>query len=98
MAEASNLISQIAETTALMLRQTPTKLIDTQTKKFEPGKTIATHESFLRLGLTDCAILRMVENKVPVITTDLDLYLVASKKNYNVINFTYLRQERLLSI
>jgi len=96
--EASNLISQIAEPAASTLRNTLSELLSTQQEEFEPSSEITTHSFFLRLGLTDCAILRIVEKEVPVITTDLDLYLAAAKSNPNAINFTYLRQERLVGI
>lgn len=96
--EASNLLSQTSEPIASALRNTLSELLSTQREEFEPSAAVAEHGSFLRLGLTDSAILRLVEREVPVITTDLDLYLAACKTNPNAINFTYLRQERLLEI
>ncbi len=95
--EASNLISQTDEPTTSAVRATLLKLLESQKEEFEASVEIAKHNSFLRLGLTDCAILRLIKEDISLITSDLDLYLTAAKSNNNAINFNHLRQERLLT-
>jgi hypothetical protein len=90
--EASNLLSQVAE------RKTLATLLESQKEKFEASIDVVKHDSFLRLGITDCAILKLIANSIPLITTDLDLYLAAAKLNHNVINFNHLRQKRFIGI
>lgn len=77
------------------VRKTLAKLLESQKEEFEASADVAKHHAFLRLGLTDCAILKLIADKVPLMTTDLDLYLAAAKNNSNAINFNHLRQERL---
>jgi hypothetical protein len=93
--ETSNLIAQTAESVASSLRITLSELLKTQREEFEPSFDVIKHNSFLRLGLTDSAIMRLVEKNIPLITVDLDLYLAAEKHHPNVVNFTHLRQERM---
>ena len=93
--ETSNLLSQAPESTALSLRIMLSELLKTQKEEFESSSEVIKHDSFLRLGLTDSAIIRLVERGIPLITVDLDLYLSAVKHNPNVINFTHLQQARM---
>ncbi len=93
--ETSNLIAQTAESTASSLRSTLSELLKTQREEFEPGIEVIKHNSFLRLGLTDSAIMSLVEKNIPLTTVDLDLYFVAVKHHPNVVNFTHLRQARM---
>jgi len=96
--EASNLVSQIGEPAMSTLRKTLSALLETQKEEYEPSIEVSRHHTFLRLGLTDGAILSLIGNEIPLITTDLDLYLAAANSNHNAINFNYLRQNRLLGI
>ncbi len=96
--ETSNLVSQIGNPNLTAIRRTFSKLFSTQNERYEPSIEIGKHESFVRLGLTDCAILNLVKEKIPLITVDLDLYLSASNINHETLNFNHLRQSRLLNI
>lgn len=52
----------------------------------------ARNTAFLRLGLTDAALLEAVSEERPLITADLDLFLAASSKGRNAaLNFTHLQ-------
>lgn len=48
-------------------------------------------EAFLRLGLTDTAIVKISRSDVHVLTTDLDLYLAVLARGHPVTNFNHLR-------
>ena len=93
--ETCNLISQIGDPAKSLVRKTLASLLDTLKEEFQPSVEVAKHNSFLRLGLTDCAILDLIQKETPFVTADLGLYLAASKVNNNVVNFTHLREERL---
>lgn len=95
--ETSNLVSQTGEPAMSLLRKTLMCLLEDQKEEYQPSIDIGKHTSFLRLGLTDCAILKIIKDELPLITADLDLYLMAAKKNKNTVNFNHLRQTRLLS-
>jgi hypothetical protein len=92
--EVGNLISQSYERVAL--RTCLSKLLKIQKESYTPSSEVVDHNLYIRLGLTDCAILRLIEGGVDLITTDLDLYLEALKHNPNVINFSHIQQGRLL--
>ena len=53
----------------------------------------SSNSAFVRLGLTDAALLEIVTAGSPLVTVDLDLYLAALERNPDaVLNFTHLRQ------
>ena len=43
------------------------------------SKTASNNGQFIRLGLTDAALLEVVSKSTPLITVDLDLYLAATR-------------------
>lgn len=95
--ETCNLISQIGDPAKSLVREKLAFLLDTLKEEFQPSSEVAKHNSFLRLGLADCAILDLIKTETPFVTADLGLYLAASKVNHNAVNFTHLRSPRLLS-
>lgn len=95
--EVSNLISQVNEPALSKVRQTLANLLpDSVIEKFEFSIDIVKHRAFVRLGLTDCAILNVIREDIPLLTVDLDLYIEALRKNHNATNFNHLRQAWLL--
>ena len=52
----------------------------------------AGNRAFVRLGLTDAALLEVVTAERPLITVDAALYVEAMKKGINAaVNFMHLR-------
>ena len=50
------------------------------------------NSSFVRLGLTDAALLEVITAETPLVTVDLDLYLAAVESgDARALNFTHLR-------
>lgn len=94
--EVSNLLSQIREPACGQLRSKFAEIVVTFVESFEPSKDVVMHRAFLRLGLTDCALLNLVGESIPILTTDLDLYLAAIERKPNAVNFNHLRQNWLL--
>jgi hypothetical protein len=45
---------------------------------------------FPRLGLTDCAFLKLDPERYCVVTTDYDLYVALLKAGFEAINFAHL--------
>lgn len=93
--ETSNLISQIREPNRGEILKTLLGILPTHDERYEPSHVICQNNHFLRLGITDCAILNIMSKDVPLLTVDLDLYLSATEGT--AMNFNYLRQARLLS-
>lgn len=96
LAEASNLVSQIGEPALKAVRLTFSKLIQDQKEVYYSSRDSVEHPTFVRLGLTDASILQLAKSAIPLLTTDVGLYLEASKLNPSAINFNHLRQQRLL--
>ena len=76
--EASNLLGQHGEPERSLIFGTLRAFIDETEEVFVDSKTAAGNSKFIRLGLTDAALLEVVSRSNPLITTDLDLYLAAS--------------------
>lgn len=98
--ETSNLIAQIGEPACSAIRTTMAAVLQEDRFGFKEiyHSTIAIldHPLFLRLGLTDCSLLHAIGTNIPLLTTDLSLYLEAQKQNHQAINFTHIRQSWLL--
>ena len=58
------------------------------------SKRAVYNAQFNRLGLADAALLEAVSHRRRLITTDLNLYLAAQKRDHrSVINFTYIQKQ-----
>ena len=78
--EASNLLGLHGEPERSRFFEVLKALIE-EYEEIVVASEVASHNSkFTRLGLTDAALLELASNSTPVITTDLNLYLAASKR------------------
>ena len=96
LSEASNLLAQIGEPALSTLRTTFAALVEAQEEIYVAARDSVRQPAFLRLGLTDTAILELGKNELALLTTDVGLYLEAAKTNPLAENFNHLRQARLL--
>lgn len=96
LAEASSLVSLIGEPALSSVRLTFSNLIQGQEEIYLASRDSTKHPAFIRLGLTDVSILQVIRSDIPLLTTDVGLYLEASKTNPLAMNFNHLRQARLL--
>lgn len=96
LAETSNLASQIGEPDSSAIRLTFSNLIQSQEEIYLMSRDSVKHPAFIRLGLTDASILQVIRSDIPLLTTDVGLYLEAAKANPSATNFNHLRQSRLL--
>ncbi len=63
-------------------------------EKFIISEEITKDHVFNRLGLTDTAIIKLLEKQSGVITTDLKLRLELENRGLKVLNFTYLMKKK----
>ena len=96
LAEASNLLAQTGEPALSALRTTFAALVEAQEERYVAARDSVRQPAFLRLGLTDTAILGLAGDDLALLTTDVGLYLEAAKTNSLAENFNHLRQARLL--
>ena len=89
--EASNLLAQHGEPERSHLLEGLRVLIEESEEIVVASTEAAWNTDFLRLGLTDAALLEVVSASTPLLTVDLDLYLAAAKAPESAVNFTALR-------
>ena len=94
--ETSNLLRQTANPLRDLVSQTLAGLIGSAEEYVIESKQAVGDRSYLQLGLTDAAILQLVEGNagLSLVTVDFDLYLAAAMRDLDVINFNHLKQQR----
>jgi hypothetical protein len=90
--EASNLLGYVNEPIRSQVFAVFKAFIENVEETYLESKTVSAQEEFIRLGLTDAALLGTNERGSVLITSDLDLYLAAADKEYEVLNFNHLRE------
>ena len=86
--EASNLLRQIAEPMRSQIMRTFKRFIDGADEEPIESKRATAAPGFLRLGLTDAAILSLDPAKVQLLTVDHDLHVASSRLGFDVVNLT----------
>lgn len=91
--ETSNLIDHIGEPARSHIYATLNALLSLpeSVEKYVPSKHASSLPELPRLGLTDCALLSLCEEGVPLITADLSLFLAAVNRGGKALNFNHIR-------
>ena len=90
--ETSNLSRQIGEPARNRISAVMRGLIDQSEEAYVTSASAAASDEFVRLGLTDAALLEVKPISIPFVTSDLDLYLAAQKAGREVVNFNHIRE------
>jgi hypothetical protein len=86
--EASNLLRQTGEPMRSEIMTTYSWFIQSAEEPLLPAKDAARSPSFVRLGLTDAALLSLDPKEVRVLTVDHDLHIACSQHGFDVVNLT----------
>lgn len=86
--ETSNLLRQIADPMRSEIMATFKQFIDLTDERHVPGARAAEDPFFVRLGLTDVAILSLDPKEVQVLTVDHDLYRASLERGFDARNLT----------
>ena len=89
--EATNLAAYIAEPVRALIMAVFRHMLTETEEVYVESVRASRHPAFLRLGLTDCVVLETATMDHTIVTTDLGLYLEASRLGKEVINFNHLR-------
>ena len=90
--EASNLLAQHRDPERSILLDGLRLLIEDSREVVVRSVEASSHDAYARLGLTDAALLEVAASETPVLTADLELYLVALEKAPGAaVNFTHYR-------
>lgn len=92
--ETSNLIGYIVNPARAEIYTVFRALLETpgNEERFVESKVAMTRTEFVRLGLTDAALLHMATESHTLLTADLDLYLAAVSQGLKAENFNHLRK------
>ena len=93
--ETSNLAAHIAEPARSEVFRVLRSVIATSRETYVPSHTAAERGEFIKLGLTDAALIEASSQEVAVVTTDLNLYLATLAKGTPAVNFNHLRDQYL---
>lgn len=90
--EASNLLAQHGEPQRSRFLEELRSIVETSEEVVVASVDASSNSAFVRLGLTDAALLERVSAETPVLTVDLGLYLAALESGEGAaVNFTHLR-------
>ena len=94
--ETSNLIDHIGEPARSRIYGFLRALLSlSQTEeRHVPGKQAASLAELPRLGLTDCTLLALCAQGIPLLTADIHLFLAAARQG-KAVNFNHLRDARM---
>jgi hypothetical protein len=87
--ETSNLAAHIAEPARSHIHRVLRTLLKTTEERYVESKLAAEHVAFIRLGITDAAILDVLSDGHTLLTADLDLYLEALRHGHKAVNFIH---------
>jgi hypothetical protein len=91
--EASNLLIESDGCYSQRCAQILRAVLQSGHERYVASKEAAARSCMPRLGITDCAILELLDGSTLLITSDLGLYLEALEIDPSVKNFNHLREE-----
>jgi hypothetical protein len=94
--ETSNLVRQSYESLRDAGARALRELLDSAEERQVGSRTVASDEAYMRLGLTDAAMLQILSDApdTSLLTTDFALYQIALGRGLNAQNFNYFRDQR----
>lgn len=93
--ETSNLASQIAEPARSLILRILGRLITATEERYIPSRAAAARTEYVRLGLTDAALLEVADKQAAILTTDHGLYRAALASGVPAFNFNHIRDHYL---
>ena len=90
--EASNLLAQHPNPERSRFFEMFRRIIGKSDEIIVESKTASRNNAFVRLGLTDAALLEVISEETPLVTVDLDLFVAAfAEGKIAALNFTHLQ-------
>jgi hypothetical protein len=93
--ETSNLVAYIYEPARTEIFIIFQHFLNNRREIYIPSATVSARQEFIRLGLADAAMLEALSKDMLLLTTDLDLYLVALSLGFSAVNFNQIRDRYL---
>lgn len=93
--ETSNLLRQISDPMRSEIMDSFRQFVGQSRELTVDGVTASRAQIFIRLGLTDAAIVSLPADEIVILTVDHDLHLAASRAGFEVLNLTaYFHEAR----
>jgi hypothetical protein len=92
LSEASNLLRQINEPAKTRVGMALRRLIQNTNEIYVASVDASSRREFLRIGLSDSALLEVNKNDIVVLSVDLGLCLAAQAAGYTAVNFNHVRE------
>jgi hypothetical protein len=92
LSEASNLLRQISEPAKRQIAIKFRELIKRTDEIYVTSADASSRTEFLRIGLSDSALLEVSKKNIVVLSVDLDLCTAALAAGYEAINFNHVRE------
>ena len=90
--EASNLLAQHPNPERSRFFAVFRRIIGKSEEIVVASKAASRNNAFVRLGLTDAALLEVISEETPLVTVDLDLFVAAfAEGKVAALNFTHLQ-------
>lgn len=89
--EVSNLVGSLAEPKRAEVFRHLAAIIPKLVEEYVPSAAVTEREEYLRLGVTDAAIIAMAEGRFLVLTDDLGLYAALAQAGEAGLNFNHVR-------
>jgi hypothetical protein len=93
--ETSNLARQFGEPARGRITKLLGDMIQPMEEIYVESRNAARRPEFMRLGLTDCALLDALRPTHTLLTADFGLYRAALERGLDAENFNHLREQRL---
>jgi len=96
LSETSNLIDHINDPARTRIYQTLRRFLRLPggREAYVSSEAATAYPELPRLGLTDCALLDLCMDGIPLLTVDLRLYLAVLGRGGKALNFNHLRDPR----
>lgn len=91
LSETSNLLRQISDPAKSAIHAVFRNFIQRSAECYVKSNDAVDRPEFVRLGLSDMAILEVAKDDVLILSADLDLCVAAEMAEYPVMNFNHIR-------
>jgi len=95
LAETSALVRQCAEPLRRDVTETLGRWASESQERHRPAAEVVRMPEYVRIGLTDAALIAQVADEMVLLTDDLQLYLEAARAGIQAENFTHWREAYL---
>jgi hypothetical protein len=92
--EASNIMRQIADPIRSRICATMARFVGQVEERVVGSRQAVLRKEYIRLGLSDCVLLDVLQSESTLLTADFDLYFAATSLGLPAINYRHIQEQR----